>query len=115
MSILSRRVDRLAARLRGFAGLVAGFRGLDAEQREMRDEMRFHLDMHTRAGVARGLAPHDATRAARLAFGGEAQWSETARDEVRSRLLDDLWRDARYAAGVLRRAPGFAIATVGTI
>jgi predicted permease len=94
--------------------LVAGFRRLPDEERDMRDEMQFHVDMQATEFVGRGMSPRDARRAALVAFGGQA-WTEAARDELRSRPLESLARDFRIALRGLRAHPGFALSTIVTI
>jgi putative ABC transport system permease protein len=78
------------------------------------DEMRFHLDMLTEQHVHGGLSPADARRKALTAFGGIERFKDDARDEYRSRLLDELGQDIRYAARVIRRNPGFGVAAALT-
>jgi predicted permease len=95
--------------------LVAGFTRLRNEEREMRDEMQFHVDMQTEKLVADGMSREHAQRSARIAFGGTEQWREAARDELRSQPLDELRRDLRYAVATLRRYPAFAITAIATI
>jgi putative ABC transport system permease protein len=100
----SRMVNRLS-RMVSALRLVAGTRHLFDEERQMDDEMRFHVDMHTEKNVAAGMAPDMARRAAVLAFGGASRWKEDARDEIRSRPLDDFVRDVAYGMRALRRDP----------
>jgi putative ABC transport system permease protein len=57
----------------------------------------------------------EARRAALVEFGGREQWREAARDEVRSRPLEELMRDTRYALRSLRRAPTFTAAAIATL
>src|SRR6266478_2895928 len=95
--------SRLSAQLR----LAFGWLGARREDREMQDELRFHLDRQTEKNRAAGMREGDARRAAHLAFGGVEQWAEAARDEYRSRLLDEIAGDVRYALRSLRRAPTF--------
>ena len=48
------------------------FRLTDARpdpQREVRDELRFHLDMRTQEFIEQGMTPEDARRAATASFG----------------------------------------------
>lgn len=90
------------------------FRRADSE-RDLADELRFHIDRETEKLVREGLAPDEAARCARVAFGGVERAKEASRDASGVRLVDDLSRDIRYAAGVLRRAPGFTVAVAATI
>ena len=45
----------------------------DAPERDMDEEMYFHLEMATRRNMERGMAPDDARQKALAAFGGVAQ------------------------------------------
>jgi len=92
--------------------LVAGGRRANHEDREMREEMAFHLDMHASRLRDMGLSDDDARRAAALAFGGTAQWSEASRDEYRSRPLEEFARDVRYGIRSLRRQPAFTVTVI---
>ncbi|MGH9889451.1 MAG: permease prefix domain 1-containing protein, partial [bacterium] len=100
------------AALRLFAGAV---RGRARDDDELDEEMRFHLDKAAERNLRAGMSPSDARRAALLAFGGRTQWVESARDEQRSRLLDDFVRDVRYGATTLRRNRVFAASAIATI
>ena len=84
-------------------------------EREMDDEMRFHLEMEAADRLREGLPPDEARRAARRAFGGVERFKEEARDARGGRLLDDVAADVRYAARGLRRSPGFALTAILTL
>ena len=86
--------------------------GLEAR---LREEMDFHIEAATAENVRAGLAPEEARRRALVAFGGRGQWTEATRDEIRSRPLDELGQDLRYAFRSLRRAPGLTAAAVATL
>jgi predicted permease len=103
----SSSIRDLAARLLGLVRRTAIERRLD-------DEMRFHLEMATAKHVRAGLSPAEARRKALTEFGGTERFKDDARDEYRSRLLDEAAQDARYAMRVLRRQPGFAVAAALT-
>ena|SRR5579884_1152096 len=85
---------------------------LPSEEREMREEMQFHLDMAANSYRARGLDESEAARRARVNFGGVEQWREAARDETRSRWLEHALRDLRYALRSLRRVPAFSLTVI---
>jgi putative ABC transport system permease protein len=86
----------------------------DRMERELNTELRFHLERETEENIRRGMNPVDARQAALRSFGGVEQIKEACRDE-RGRWLADVWQDARYGAGVLRRNPGFALAAILTL
>ena len=68
-------------------------------------ELRFHLDQHAADLVAGGVSPDEARRQARLALGGPEQVKERCRDERKTRWLDDLSQDVRYAGPRRRMFP----------
>ena len=81
-----------------------------ALDRELDEELRYHLERITDANIARGMTPDDARRAAWLALGGIEQRKEECRDTRRVGLLHDVHHDVRYALRTLRRAPSFSAA-----
>src|SRR5215211_2414554 len=104
MTLLDRIRDVMRARLGG-----------PSPEREMDEEMRFHLEMAARRNIERGLPPDEARRRALAAFGGVTQHQETARDATPGHWLDGLRQDLRYAFRTLRRNPGFATSVVLTL
>jgi len=82
---------------------------------DLDDELRFHLDMQTAAGLRRGLSPEAADRAARLRLGGTDGIREAYRDQRGVPALDTLLQDVRYAARSLRRDSGFALIAIATL
>lgn len=82
-------------------------------EREMADEMRFHLEMETEELARFGVRAEDAGQAAKRRFGGIARYQDEARDARGGRWLEELRQDARYAVRVLGRSRGFvAVATL---
>jgi predicted permease len=99
-----------------FGRLVAKVLGLLTRrraERELDEELRFHVEMETRANVATGLTPSEARRAALRDLGGIDQTREAVRDE-RATVLDRLTQDVGYALRRMRREPGFAAAAIVT-
>ena len=94
---------------------IAGVRGREARDERANDEFRFHLDMLIARNERSGMSREDARRAAYVQFGGIDRFRESARDEERSRPLEDLVRDMRHAVRNLVRMPAFTIAAVVTL
>jgi putative ABC transport system permease protein len=106
------------ARMLAFARRLFGLGGARELDARFDEETSFHVDMATERNIRMGMTPDDARRAARLDFagqGGREEWRERARDEVRSRLAEEVARDVRYAIRGLRRAPGFTAAAIATL
>jgi putative ABC transport system permease protein len=83
--------------------------------REMDDELRFHVEEQTQRNVAAGMAPDEAARAARKRFG----WADRIREEGRDARgwvwLESVAKDVRFSLRTLRRSPGFTVVAVLTL
>lgn len=81
--------------------------------REMAEEMRFHLAQRTEENEAAGLPPEAAQLAARRKFGNVGSLAERGRDARGLPWLDQLLADARQGARALvRRDRGFGVAAL---
>jgi hypothetical protein len=87
----------------------------DAVERELDQELRFHLEHQIRENVSAGMTPEEARWAALRAFGGVEQFKEECRDERRVNLVETIVQDARYALRMFTKNPGFAFFTVAVL
>src|SRR5688572_15117512 len=101
--------------MRIFLSRLAGFLRGRRLDRDMDDEMRFHLEMAVDEYVRRGLNRDDARAAALRNFGGVTQMKEAYRDQRGLPWLEMLVQDVRYGARMLLRAPGFTVAALLTL
>src|SRR5262245_64244033 len=84
-------------------------------ERELDEELRYHIEQQTEQNVRLGMNPEEARRAARKAFGGVEQAKERSRDARGARWIEDVWHDLRYGARMLMRNPGFTLVAVATL
>ncbi|MBK9066747.1 MAG: ABC transporter permease [Gemmatimonadetes bacterium] len=87
----------------------------EALERELDEELRFHLEQEAARHRAAGLPAAEAMRQARLAFGGLEVVKEQTRDGRGVRWLERAGQDLRYAVRALRRTPGFTVAVIATL
>lgn len=104
--------DRLwqVVRLR-VRSLIAGT-SLD---RDLDEELRFHVDKQTDANMASGMTPEAARTAALRAIGGIEQRKEQMRDVRGISPIENLLRDLRLAARQLRKQPVFTFTAIASL
>ena len=81
-------------------------------ERELDDELHYHIERQIADNVRQGMAPDAARSAALRSFGGVEYHKEEARDRRGTRWLEELVSDLRFSLRSLRRAPAFAAAVV---
>jgi predicted permease len=84
-------------------------------QRELDEELGFHLEMQTRWHESRGVDPTTARVLAAREFGGELRFREAVMDARGFSARHDLSRDIRFAIRSYRRTPGFTAVALLTL
>src|ERR1022692_846781 len=91
--------------------LSALFRAQSLE-RDLDDELSFHLDMEIAENLRRGMNPPEARQAALRRFGGVVQIKETYRETRGVPMIETTWQDVRYGFRMLGRDPGFSFLAI---
>lgn len=86
-----------------------------ADDRQVAEELRQHVDFETDDLVRQGVPPAEARRRALMTLGGADRFREEARDTRSVRWLSAARRDIGYTLRSLRAAPGFATVVVVTL
>src|SRR5919206_2210030 len=84
-------------------------------EREMEEELRFHLRMRAEENVRRGMTPGEAERAALKSFGQVGRIKEYCRDFKGGGLLETLLQDVKFGARTLLKNRGFTLVAVLTL
>ena len=80
-----------------------------AMERELDDELRFHLERQIEISVNAGMSLEEARLAALRSFGGVEQSKEQCREARGVKVVEDLWQDVRYGVRMLAKKPGFTL------
>ena len=84
-------------------------------ERELDEELAFHIERETHKHIAVGLRPADARARALARFGPVPLAADQCRDARGIGVIDDLIRDVLYACRTFRRAPLAALTIVATV
>src|SRR5438552_2196063 len=105
--------------MRGLMKIVARFQSWlnsmfhrSRMERDMEQELGFHIERSAEDLVRLGLEPAEARRRARLEFGAVEGRKEEMREALGLRLVDELRADLRYAFRQLRQSPAFTAVAV---
>ncbi|HEY7001756.1 MAG TPA: ABC transporter permease [Candidatus Udaeobacter sp.] len=112
------RQERVAMLEKLYHCLKAKFRALFQRrtvERELASELQNHIEAKIRQLTERGMTPSEARTMTLREFGGIEQRKEECRDVRGLSLLEDLWRDVRFAGCALIKNGTFAVVATLTI
>jgi putative ABC transport system permease protein len=78
-------------------------------------ELEAYLQVETEENIARGMAPEDARRAARLKLGNVTNILGQITEQDSMGVLETVWHDVRYGLRMLRKHRGFALVSLLTL
>src|SRR5258708_2271292 len=87
----------------------------DAAERELEEELEYHVERQAAIYRERGFSPEEALRRSRLDFGGVDRAKEECREARGLSLLEAVSRDFRYAWRQCHKNPGFAAVAAATL
>ncbi|HEX8180905.1 MAG TPA: ABC transporter permease [Pyrinomonadaceae bacterium] len=94
---------------------VRGIWHAEIIQREIAEELQFHLDLRTEENIKRGMSPEEARRDAERRFGNAGVVKDMSWDVRGGGWLSAFWQDLRYSSRMLRKHPGFSLVAIMTL
>src|SRR5580704_2284446 len=82
---------------------------------EMDAELHFHIEAFAEDLVRSGVSREEATRRARIEFGGVERVKEEGREARGIRLFESIMQDVRHGLRLLIKNPGFSTVAVLTL
>ena len=111
----SRLVDRVVDWTLGHLVQLRALVRKRATERELDEELAYHIELETRKNEAAGMSPAEARRAALVEFGGVERYKEEVRQRRWVRVIEDGVADLHYSIRMLRRQPALTLAVVTTL
>ena len=99
-------------KLRGWLIRLGGWWGREGRERQLREELEAHFQMHVEDNLRAGMTPAQARREAALKFGSVDAAAEEVRGGWTVALLEHTRQDVVYAVRALRRTPAFTVTAI---
>jgi predicted permease len=80
--------------------------------RDLEDELRFHLEERTRELVGNGLSPAEAAREARRRFGSDLRHRDASHDVKVLAWIESLLQDVQFGLRLIAKSPALAAVVV---
>src|SRR5688572_4543055 len=84
-------------------------------ERELQEELDFHIEREAMKLIDDGLAPDEARRRAQARFGSTALAADQCRDERGTAIIDNTIRDVQYALRTFAKNPLSSFTIVATV
>lgn len=94
---------------------LSGLFRRDRVERDMDEELRFHMDAYASDLIARGVSRAEAQRRARAEFGSLERAKDECRDARGISIVSSFVQDVRYGVRTWRRNPAFTVTAILTL
>lgn len=101
--------------LRGWKKRIRAIVRKETVERELDEEMAFHLEMETQKNIESGMNPKEARRQAAITFGGVERYKIQTREARSLRPIENLLRDLQFGMRSLRKRPVFSVVALVTL